>query len=89
MIKYIIEFLGTMFLSFVVFSTGNYLAIGLALAIGVFLGGTISGGAFNPAITIALFMENKINKNDVIPYVVVQILGSIFGFELVQRFLKN
>ena len=89
MIKYIIEFLGTMFLSFVVFSTGNYLAIGLALAIGVFLGGTISGGAFNPAITIALFMENKINKNDVIPYVVVQILGSICGFELVQRFLKN
>ena len=89
MIKYIIEFLGTMFLSFVVFSTGNYLAIGLALAIGVLLGGTISGGAFNPAITIALFMENKINKNDVIPYVVVQILGSIFGFELVQRFLKN
>ena len=30
--KYFVEFLGTMFLMFVIFATGNYLAIGAALA---------------------------------------------------------
>ena len=32
MLKFVVEFLGTMFLSFIIFSTGNYLAIGFALA---------------------------------------------------------
>ena len=31
--KYLVEFLGTLFLVFVIFATGNYLAIGAALAI--------------------------------------------------------
>ena len=52
--KYIVEFLGTLFLVFVIFATGNYLAIGAALAVAVLLGGAISGGAFNPAVAIAL-----------------------------------
>ncbi len=30
--KYLVEFLGTMFLMFVIFATGNWLAIGAALA---------------------------------------------------------
>jgi aquaporin Z len=87
--KYLIEFLGTLFLSFIIFYTGDYLAIGAALAIGVVLGGAISGGAFNPAITIPLYMANKINKSDVIPYIIVQILAGIGGYELVRRFVKK
>ena len=41
--KYLVEFLGTMFLMFVIFATGNWAAIGAALAVGVLLfyyGGT-------------------------------------------------
>jgi hypothetical protein len=30
--KYIVEFLGTLFLTFIVLTTGNYLAIGAALS---------------------------------------------------------
>ena len=36
--KYLVEFLGTLFLVFVIFATGNYLAIGAALAIAVMPG---------------------------------------------------
>ena len=43
MTKYLVEFLGTMFLVFVIFATGNWAAIGAALAVGVYLGGAISG----------------------------------------------
>jgi len=74
-----VEFLGTMFLSFVVFATGNYLAIGAALAMAVLVGGAISGGAFNPAIAIAMAYKGALDANMVLPYVIAQILGAIVG----------
>jgi aquaporin Z len=86
--KYLVEFLGTMFLVFIIFATGNYLAIGAALAIGVFLGGPISGGSFNPAVTLALYHSGKLMKADIIPYIIVEILGGLAGFEVYKRFVK-
>ena len=82
--KYILEFLGTLFLSFVIFATGNYIAIGAALAIAVALGGAISGGAFNPAISIGMFSMGKMPQSDLIPYIVAQIAGALVGIELVK-----
>ena len=87
--KYLVEFLGTMFLVFVIFATGNYLAIGLALAVGVFLGGPISGGAFNPAVAIALHTAGKITTSDLLPYIVVEILGGLAGFEAYKRIINK
>ena len=87
--KYLVEFLGTMFLVFIIFATGNYLAIGLALAAGVFFGGSISGGAFNPAVAIALYSAGKIMKTDLIPYIIVEILGALAGYEAYKRFVIN
>ena len=69
--KYLVEFLGTMFLVFVIFATNNWLAIGSALAIGVLLGGPISGGAFNPAVAISLYSAGKLAKPDLVPYIIV------------------
>jgi aquaporin Z len=87
--KYIVEFLGTLLLSFVIFaSKGNFLAIGSALAIAVLLGGAISGGAFNPAITIAMFYIRKLPQSDLIPYIIAQIAGGIAGVELSKQFTK-
>jgi aquaporin Z len=80
--KYFVEFLGTALLCFVIFFTGNYLAIGAALAIAVFLGGKISGGAFNPAVAIALLTAGKISKMDIVPYIIAEILGGIVGLKM-------
>jgi len=82
--KYLVEFLGTLLLSFVIFATGNYIAIGAALALAVLLGGAISGGAFNPAITIALIYAKKLSQEDLVPYIVAQVAGALAGFELVK-----
>tara|TARA_B110000261_G_C13090011_1_gene359569 strand:- start:32 stop:310 length:279 start_codon:yes stop_codon:yes gene_type:complete len=87
--KLIVEFLGTMFLLFTIFATGNYLAIGTALAIAVFLGGPISGGAFNPAVAIALFSAGKLKKDDLLPYIIVEVLGGVAGFYLYKQSLKS
>ena len=86
--KYIVEFLGTMFLMFVIFVTGNWIAIGAALAIAVYVGGAISGGAFNPAVAIALYAAGKLSKSDLIPYIIVQILGALAAFYLYKQFIK-
>ena len=87
--KYLVEFLGTMFLMFVIFATGNWAAIGAALAIGVLLGGAISGGAFNPAVAIVLLVSGKISSKDIIPYIVAEIAGALAAFQLVKLVLKK
>jgi aquaporin Z len=87
--KYLVEFLGTMFLMFVIFATGNWLAIGAALGIAVLLGGPISGGSFNPAVTISLFAAGKLTKSDVLPYIIVEILGALAAFYAYKRFVNK
>lgn len=87
--KYIVEFLGSMLLVFVIFATGNWMAIGAALAIGVLLGGPISGGSFNPAVTISLYSAGKLAKDDVLPYIIVEILGGLAAFYTYTRFINK
>jgi aquaporin Z len=87
--KYLVEFLGTMFLMFVIFATGNWGAIGAALAIAVLLGGPISGGAFNPAVAISLYADDKLPKSDLIPYIIVEILGALGAFYAYKNFVNK
>ncbi len=86
--KFVVEFLGTMLLMFVIFATGNYMAIGLALAIAVLLGGPISGGAFNPAVAISLYSVGKLAKTDLIPYLIAEIAGALAGVSLAKLVMK-
>jgi len=89
MTKYLVEFLGTMFLVFVIFATGNWAAIGAALAVGVYLGGAVSGGAFNPAVAISLYSAGKLAKADLIPYIILEILGGLSAFFLYKNFVNK
>lgn len=87
--KYLVEFLGTMLLVFVIFATGNWAAIGAALSVGVLLGGPISGGAYNPAVAIALYASDKLPKSDLIPYIIVEILGALAAFHAYKKFVNK
>jgi aquaporin Z len=87
--KYLVEFLGTMFLVFVILSSGNWLAIGAALGLAVLFGGAISGGAFNPAVAISLYSTGKLAKSDLLPYIIVEILGALAAFYLYKNFVNK
>ena len=87
--KYLVEFLGSMLLVLVTFTTGHYLAVGVTLAIVVYLGGPISGGAYNPAVTFALYNAGTLTKQDVVPYIIVQILGALTGYEIYKRYINK
>jgi aquaporin Z len=79
--RFLVEFLGTAWLAYIVLATGNYLAIGAALAAAVLLGGAISGGAFNPAVTLALVAAGRLPRADALPYLVAQVAGALLGCE--------
>jgi aquaporin Z len=87
--RYLVEYLGTMLLVFVIFATGNWAAIGAALGIAVLLGGSISGGAFNPAVAISLYAAGKLPKSEVLPYVIVEVLGGLSAFFVYKKFINH
>ncbi len=80
--KLAVEFAGTLFFLSVIISTGNWAAIGAALALVAFLGGGISGGHFNPAVTFMFFVKDEIPLRDALAYVTVQLLGGVAAFFL-------
>src|SRR5665213_1334281 len=56
---------------------GVALAFGLTVLTGVYALGPISGGHFNPAVTIGLWVGRRFSGNDVIPYIVTQCVAAI------------
>ena len=71
---------------YVIVATGNPLAIGAALALAILMTAQISGGHINPAVTIAMAAAGKLNVNEIIPYVLAQILGGLVAIQVFIRF---
>jgi aquaporin Z len=94
--KYLVEFIGTFFLVLVVGMTviepgaGSLapLAIGATLMVMVYAGGHVSGGHFNPAVTLAVWLRGRCPKSDVLPYMGSQLAGGILAAMAV-LFLKK
>src|SRR5262245_22615977 len=85
MAKYLTEFVGTFFL---VLTIGLSvlaspptplapLAIGSALMVMVYMGGHVSGGHYNPAVSLAVCLRGKLPPTDFVPYLIAQVLGGI------------
>jgi aquaporin Z len=58
---------------------GVSLAFGLTVLTMAFAFGHISGGHFNPAVTVGLWVAGRQGPRFVLPYIVVQVLGAIAG----------
>jgi len=86
MYKYLAEFLGTLFLVYIVIATQNPLAIGAALALAILMTATISGGYINPAVTISMAAAGKLDVSEIIPYVLAQIFGGLVAIQIYLRY---
>ncbi|WP_436795943.1 aquaporin Z [Actinospongicola halichondriae] len=58
---------------------GVAFAFGLTVLTGAYFLGHISGGHFNPAVTIGLFAAGKADRKDVGPYVIAQVVGAVIA----------
>jgi aquaporin Z len=78
-----VEFIGTFFLVFTVGMAVTHaaafapLAIGSCLMVMIFSGGHISGGHFNPAVSLAVQLRGKLASSELIPYWIAQVAGAI------------
>src|SRR4029434_4933357 len=94
--KYIAEFIGTFFLVLTIGCTGigagagviAPLAIGAALMVMVFAGGHISGGHYNPAVTLGVLIRGKVRAADVMPYMVAQLARAAVAALVVVKCLR-
>jgi aquaporin Z len=58
---------------------GVSLAFGLTVLTGAYALGHISGAHFNPAVSFGLWAGKRFPANELIPYVIAQVLGAIAG----------
>jgi aquaporin Z len=89
--KYLAEALGTFTLvgvgSFAIVSAGLApgqvglvsiaLGFGLALLIGLYAFAAVSGGHYNPAVSLAMFLDGRLSVTDMVRYWVAQVVGAI------------
>jgi aquaporin Z len=96
MAKYLTEFIGTFFLvatiGFTVIAPGADhmapLAIGAALMVMIYAGGHVSGGHYNPAVTLAVYFRGRCSAADLIPYWIAQITGAAIA-AIIVLFMKG
>lgn len=91
--KYVYEFIGTFFLVFTIGMVAIQpgaappefapIAIGTVLAVMIFAGGHVSGGHYNPAVSLAVFLRGKSTLTDMLIYWVVQIVAGLVAAFLV------
>jgi len=86
--KYLMEFLGTMFLVLAIGLTQDPLAIGLILASLIFMGGHVSRAHYNPAITLAFWMCGEMKVKDIPGYLIAQFFGAFVAM-IIFHYLKG
>ena len=80
MIDYLVEFIGTFVFLSVIIVTGNLIAIAMALATMIYFGGKVSGGHFNPAVNVMMYLNKKMSTTKLIGQTVAQLLGAVAAF---------
>jgi len=92
--KFIAELIGTfVFLGVIIVSVAGkslsvcekaetWVKVGLALAIAILLMGGISGGHFNPAVSVMFYLHKDLTLEQLMVYIVAQLLGAVLAFSM-------
>ena len=89
------EFIGTFFLSLTICtaavygSAGDYAPFGIAatLMVMIYAGGHISGAHYNPAVTVSIYLRGACEKDEVLPYIVSQVIAAVSAAIIVESLL--
>ncbi len=87
--QYLMELIGTFFLTLAVSITGNPIAVGLMFMAMYYVGEGVSGGYYNPALSVAAWMRGIIAVEEMLIYAGVQSIGAFFGVWLFRALTNN
>lgn len=77
--RYLAELLGTFFLAITVIFVRDPYAIGLMFMAMVYLFGGVSGGHFNPAVSLGFWLRGKVNTVTMLGYFLAQTIGAVLA----------
>ena len=75
----LVEFLGTFIFLSVIIGTGNPWAIGATLATLAYFSAAVSGGHFNPAVTLMMLYNRRIPADNAFAYILVQVAAGLLA----------
>lgn len=93
--RYVVEFVGTFLLVAVIGavvlgqSPSAAVAIGAAVAALVYAGYHVSGGQYNPGVTLAAFVRGVLPAREIAPYCLAQLLGAALGAAVADRLVPD
>ena len=79
MIGVVAELVGTFVFIAVILVTGEAIPIAMALAVAIYIGGGISGGHFNPAVSTIMLVKGTITAPKWAAYICAQVVGGILA----------
>lgn len=91
--KLVVELIGTFFLVFTVgasvYSGSPFapLAIGTSLMVMIYAGGHISGGHYNPAVTLAVLVRGRIGPGEAVGYWITQLVAGLLAAWVVRAII--
>lgn len=94
--KYFVEFVGTAFFVFVILISANLVppmfgqkssffqpfVIAAGLLIAILVGGEKSGGHFNPAVSLVMYVNKTLDQSDLLPYIGSQLFGALVAYHI-------
>lgn len=78
--KFFMELIGTFFFLITIALTTNPFAIAAMLMAWVYIGGYVSGGHYNPAVSLAVAIRGKLSFHELLRYMLAQLLGGSLAF---------
>ena len=79
--RYLVEFVGTFIFLSVILTQGKPIPIAVALLAVIYFGGAISGGHFNPAVSVMVFFKKALSGIDLPFYIIAQVLGGLLALQ--------
>ena len=87
--QYLMELIGTFFLTLAVSITGIPIAVGLMFMAMYYIGEGVSGGYYNPALAVAAWMRGVLAVEEMLIYAAVQSIGAFLGVWLFRALTNN
>lgn len=83
------EFIGTFIFLSVILKTGEPIPIGIALITMIYFGGKYSGGNYNPAVSLMMFLNDKLDLQTMLFYILTQLVAGTCAYFFIKNANKN